>query len=93
VRAVLQLATIFLTHEDSLPFWAGIVDCGRRPREGVSRFRVPARKRLSKAREADTLNELIKFADEVHIHFVSLEDDDYQRTSEAYAMLAMTPQC
>jgi hypothetical protein len=48
---------------------------------------------LSKAREADTLNELIKFADEVHIHFVSLEDDDYQRTSEAYAMLAMTPQC
>lgn len=50
VRAILQLATRFLTHEDILPFWAGIVDCGRGPSQDVARFRVRPNKRLSKAR-------------------------------------------
>ena len=75
VRVILQLATRLLTHDDSLPFWAGILDCARGPRQEVARFHVHPRKRLSAARRAETLDQLNKFADEVRIHFREFEKD------------------
>ena len=85
VRTILQLATKFLTHEATLPLWAGIIDCGRGPRQDVSRFYVHPRKRLNEAREADTLDQLNRFADNIRIHFVSLDADDHDGTSDAFA--------
>jgi hypothetical protein len=55
VRTIMQLATNFLTHDDTLPFWAGIIDCARGPRQEVGRFHVHPKKRLSEDRKADTL--------------------------------------
>lgn len=50
--SAMQLATRLITHEDTLPFWAGVIDCSR-PGEGGERreFNVRARKRLDAAKE------------------------------------------
>jgi hypothetical protein len=82
VRMILQLATMFLTQEDTLPFWAGILDCARGPRQSVPRFHAHPRKKLSRARREDTLEQLNKFADEVRIHFKEFEGDDCDGTSD-----------
>lgn len=76
VRVILQLATKFLTHDDTLPFWAGILDCARGPRQEVARFHVHPRRRLDAARKADTLEQLNKFADEIRIHFKESGEED-----------------
>ena len=76
VHAIMQLATKFLTHDDTLPFWAGILDCARGPRQQVARFRVHPRKRLSAVRKAEILEELDKFADEIRVHFREFGDED-----------------
>ena len=73
-RAALQLATRFITHEDTLPFWAGMIDCARpntTNREGP--FRVRARKRL----DADKANSVLKYlngvASNIRFHFRTFE--------------------
>lgn len=73
VRAILQLATNFITHDDTLPFWAGIVECGLGP-PGKTPFRVHPRKKLSAARKAETLQHLEKFAELVRFHFKVFEE-------------------
>jgi len=75
VRTILQLATKFLPHDDTLPFWAGILDCARGPRQEVARFHV-TRKRLSEARKADTLEQINRFADELRFHFREFGEED-----------------
>ena len=83
VRIILQLATKLLTHDDTLPFWAGILDCARGPRQEVARFHVYPRRRLNGARKAETLRQLDRFADEVRIHFRQFEEEDGQGGTSA----------
>ena len=85
VRVILQLATKFLTHDNTLPFWAGILDCARGPRQEVARFHVHPRRRLSEARKADTLRQLERFANEVRIHFKQFGEEDGQGGSAGFA--------
>jgi len=86
VRVILQLATKFLTHEDTLPFWAGILDCARGPRQEVARFHVHPRQRLCEARKTETLEQLKGFADEIRIHFREFgEEDGAEGTSNGFA--------
>lgn len=86
VREILRLASKFLTHDDTLPFWAGILDCARGPRQHVARFHVHPRKHLSKARKADTLEELSKFADQIRLHFKEFDPEGDYKNTDAYAI-------
>jgi hypothetical protein len=44
LRAALQLATRVITHENTLPFWAGLIDLSLAPTEDQPHFRARARR-------------------------------------------------
>jgi hypothetical protein len=73
LRSALQLATRFITHEDTLPFWAGLLDCARNQATDVPRpFRVRARKHLSTEKANSVLEFLsTEVASRIRIHFRS----------------------
>ena len=60
IRTIFQLATQMATHEDTLPFWAGITDF-----KDNSGFIVHPRRRLNQARKERTLQHLQDFASHV----------------------------
>lgn len=58
LRSAMQLATCIITHESTLPFWAGLIDCAVNQATDVPRpFHVRARKRL----HADKANSVLEF--------------------------------
>jgi hypothetical protein len=70
--SAMQLATRMITHEYTLPFWAGLIDCARPSEDGKRReFNVRARKRLNAAKEKEVLEYLNHAAGRIRIHLKS----------------------
>lgn len=70
VRASMQLASRILTHDDTLPFWEGILNC-RDPKDGkISEvFEAHSSSHLSAERKAEILDHLRNFANRVRFHY------------------------
>ena len=74
LRSAMQLATRFITHEDTLPFWAGLMDCSRYKIMDEARpFRARARKRLDADKANRVLEYLTEVANKIRFHFKPLE--------------------
>jgi hypothetical protein len=73
VRVSLRLASRFVTHKTTLPFWAGIIDYARGPQESIPRLHGRPRQQLSQARQAEIPEYLRQFANEICIHFKGFE--------------------
>lgn len=73
LRSAMQLATLLITHENTLPFWAGLLDSSTTQPTDVRRpFHVRARKRLSAAKAASVLEFLAtEVASRICFHFRS----------------------
>lgn len=69
VRAALQLATLFITHDDTLPFWDGLIEAGLRRDEKTESFHVHPRRQLDQSRKEKTLEYLRSLADHIRLHF------------------------
>lgn len=69
VRAALQLATMLITHDDTLPFWAGLIEAGLGRKDGTESFHVHTRRQLEQSRKEKTLEYLRSFADHIRLHF------------------------
>jgi hypothetical protein len=68
LRAALQLATRVITHENTLPFWAGLKDLSEAPMEDRTHFHARAR-RLHADKEKQVLDFLVKAVDNIRFHF------------------------
>jgi hypothetical protein len=77
LRTILQLASQMITHPQTLPFWAGLIDAVI-PDGGDKRaaFTVHPTRRLDPARTEQTLEALEKFKDNIRVHFKAFGDDD-----------------
>lgn len=75
IRAALQLASMFITHDDTLPFWAGIIETGANRDEGTRTFHVHPRRHLDKSCKEKTLEHLRNFAEHIRFHFKIFEGD------------------
>lgn len=72
LHSAMQLATRLITHEDTLPFWAGLMDCSYAGKDGKRKdFVVRARKRLGAAKKKEVLEYLHHVAGRVRTHFKS----------------------
>jgi hypothetical protein len=82
LHTILQLASQMITHPQTLPFWAGLMDAVI-PTGGDKRaaFTVHPTRRLDPARTEQTLEALEKFKDNIRVHFKAFGDDD---TSEGW---------
>jgi hypothetical protein len=78
LRAALQLATRVITRENTLPFWAGLIDLSSAPTEDQTHFRARAR-RLDADKEKQVLDFLVKAADNIRFHF-----KDFRRLHEGH---------
>jgi hypothetical protein len=74
VCAIMRVASQLVLSDDSLAFWAGIIDCGLGPQRDRWGFRVHPRKHLSDARKAEILLHLENFSQNLRIHFKILTD-------------------
>jgi hypothetical protein len=75
IHSALQLATRVITHEDTLPFWAGLIDCAKSSKdEEAKEFHVRARKRIDAAKEKEVLDYLTYAAGRIRIHLMSFEE-------------------
>jgi hypothetical protein len=72
LRSALQLATRMITHENTLPFWAGLIDLSEAPQEDKNHFYARAR-RLGADKEKQVLDFLVKAADNIRFHFKSFD--------------------
>jgi hypothetical protein len=75
LRSAMQLATRIITHEDTLPFWAGLMDF--KPPDGDSEdkgFNVRARKRLNAAKKEEVLEYLNHAASRIRFHLKSFSE-------------------
>jgi hypothetical protein len=82
LRSALQVATRIITHEDTLPFWAGLIDCARpKVTDGPRPFRVRARKRLDADKANSVLEYLTGVARNIRFHFKSFESLDEDELS------------
>lgn len=75
VRAAFQLATMFITHDDTLPFWAGIIEAGANRDEATRTFHVHPRRHLDKSRKEMTLEHIRNLAEHIRFHFKIFEGD------------------
>ena len=77
LRTILQLASQMITHPQTLPFWAGLIDAVI-PDGGDKRaaFTVHPNRRLDPARTDQTLEALEKFKENIRVHFKAFGDDD-----------------
>lgn len=73
-RASMQLASRILTHDDTLPFWASILDC-RDLKDGTvgEVFEAHSSSHLSAERKAQILDHLRSFANRVRFHYKAKE--------------------
>ena len=80
LRSAMQLATRIITHEDTLPFWAGLIDCAvNQATDSPRPFYVRARKRLPADKANSVLEFLAGVASSIRFHFKSFksfEDQD-----------------
>jgi hypothetical protein len=77
VRATLQLASLVLVHDDTLPFWAGIVDCLDDDGGIGYQFQAHEREHLPVEQKEWVLEHLDYFADRVRFHYKA---DEINRT-------------
>jgi len=79
LHSAMQLATRLITHEDTLPFWAGLIDCSGPDKDGKKKdFVVRARKRLSAAKRKEVLEYLNHAAGLIRIHSKSFSEAGVQ---------------
>lgn len=69
LRSAMQLATRLTTHEDTLPFWAGLMEFSLPDKDGKKKdFNFRARKRLDAAKEKQVLKYLNHAANKIRFH-------------------------
>lgn len=70
----MQLATAMITHDDALPFWAGLMDCAKSGKDGeCTRFSVPAGEHLDPAKKQEVLDYLQQATRRIRIHLKSFD--------------------
>jgi hypothetical protein len=70
LRTILQLASQMITHPQTLPFWAGLIDAAALAGvDNRAAFKVHPVRLLEPARQARTLEALENFANSIRVHF------------------------
>lgn len=81
LRSAMQLATRIITHEDTLPFWAGLIDCAvNQATDSPRPFYVRARKRLPADKANSVLEFLAGVASSIRFHFKSFKSFEDQHS-------------
>lgn len=69
LRSAMQLATRMITHDDALPFWAGLMDCARSSKSDERRpFHARTGEHLDAAKKREVLHYLHQAADNIRVH-------------------------
>jgi hypothetical protein len=76
LRTIFQLASQMITHSQALLFWKGLIEAVYLGNDYRDRFIVHPTRLLDTARKEQTLQELVKFAENIRVHFKAFVDDN-----------------